>query len=197
MSTKSNETWIFIADAAILLKIKPATVLHCIEKGTLPARRSIDLPFTYDGKENYEVQLNALPQHLQYQYLYSHLPESDVCTLDLISPRSFLSNIWLHEFLDISSLIRDVTVIRQQHYRTGHITDELRKLALRHDISLAILYRLIGKPSSKNISMFYTGPFYLREHLPNTMCLWSCDLAFALFLDSDNEYSQNKHHDRV
>ena len=131
------------------------------------------------------------PQHLQYQYLYSRLPESDVCTLDLISPRSFLGNIWLHEFLDISSLLRDVTVIHQQHHRTGHITDELRKLACRHDISLATLYRLIGKPSSKNISMFYTDPFYLREHLPNTMCLWSCDLAFALFLDSDNEYLQN------
>lgn len=39
--------------------------------------------------------------------------------------------------------------------------------------------------------MLYTNPFYLREQMPNTMCLWSCDFAFALFLDSDNHYSQN------
>ena len=55
------QTWISIADAAILLKVKPATVLRRIEKGTLPARRSVDMPFTYDGKENYEVRLDALP----------------------------------------------------------------------------------------------------------------------------------------
>ena len=96
------QTWISIADAAILLKVKPATVLRRIEKGTLPARRSVDMPFTYDGKENYEVRLDALSQRLQYQYLYSHLPESDICSLDLISPRSVLGNVWLDEFLDIS-----------------------------------------------------------------------------------------------
>ncbi len=61
MDTKSSGVWTSIADAAILLKIKPAAVLRRIKKGTLQARRSIDLPFTYDGKENYEVQLDALP----------------------------------------------------------------------------------------------------------------------------------------
>ena len=191
MDTTSSGAWISIADAAILLKVKPAAVLRRIEKGTLQARRSIDLPFTYDGKENYEVRLDALPQRLQYQYLYSHLPKSDICSLDLISPRSVLGNVWLDEYLDITSLIRDVTVIRQQHHGTGHITDELRKLADHHGISLATLYRLTGKPSCESISALYTDPFYLRNHLPTTMCLWSCDLAFALYLDSENKYSQN------
>ena len=191
MDTQSTETWISIADAAILLKVKPATVLRRIEKGSIPARRPDDMPFTYDGKENYEIRLDALPQRLQYQYLYSHLPESEICSLDLISPRSVLGNVWLDEFLDIASLIRSATVIRQQHHSTGHITDELRKLADGHGISLATLYRLTGKPSSEGISALYTDPFYLRDHLPATMCLWSCDLAFALYLDSDNTYSQN------
>ncbi len=191
MEIQSIETWISVADAAILLKVKPSTVLRRIEKGTLLARCPDDMPFTYDGKENYEVRLDALPQRLQYQYLYSHLPESDICSLDLISPRSVLGNVWLDEFLDISSLIRGVTTIRQQHHSTGKITDELRKLANRHGISLATLYRLTGKPSGVGISTLYTDPFYLRDHLLKTMCLWSCDLAFALYLDSDNTYSQN------
>lgn len=81
MDTQSTETWISIADAAILLKVKPATVLRRIEKGSIPARRPDDMPFTYDGKENYEIRLDALPQRLQYQYLYSHLPESEICKL--------------------------------------------------------------------------------------------------------------------
>lgn len=191
MDTESTTTWISIADAALLLKVRPATILRRIEKGILPGRRSEDMPVTYDGKENYEVRLDVLPQRLQYQYLYAHLPESDICSIDLVSPRSVLGNIWLDEFLDIASLIRDVTVIRQHHHGTGHITDELRKLAERHGISLATLYRLTGKPSSEGISALYTDPFYLRDHLPTTMCLWSCDLAFALYLDSANTYSQN------
>jgi hypothetical protein len=172
------------------LKVRPATIPR-IEKGTLPARTPEGMPFTYDGKPNYEIRLDALPQRLQYQYLYSHLPAQDICSVDLVSPRSVLGNVWLDEFLDISSLIRDVAVIRQQHHGTGHITDKLRELADRHGISLATLYRLTGKPLCEGISALYTDPFYLRDRLPATMCLWSCDLAFALYLDSDNQYSQN------
>ena len=136
MEIESSIIWISVADTAILLKIKPHTVIRRIEKGALPSRTPADMPFTYDGKPNYEVRLDALPQRLQYQYLYSHLPASDVCSLDLVSPRSVLGNVWLDEFLDISSLIRSVTRIRQQHHSTGHITDELRKLADSHGISL-------------------------------------------------------------
>ena len=101
----SETTWITIADAAVLLKVKPTTVIRRIEKGTLPSRIPEDMPFTYDGKANYEIRLDCLPQHLQYQYLYSHLPETDICSVDLTSPRSALGNAWLDEFLDLASLI--------------------------------------------------------------------------------------------
>ena len=93
MDIRSSGTWISIADAALLFKVKPSTIIRRIEKGTVAARQPDDMPFTYDGKENYEVRLDALPQRLQYQYLYSHLPESDICSLDLISPRSVLGNV--------------------------------------------------------------------------------------------------------
>ena len=187
----SEITWITIADAAVLLKVKPTTVIRRIEKGTLPSRIPEDMPFTYDGKTNYEIRLDCLPQHLQYQYLYSHLPKTDICSVDLTSPRSAFGNAWLDEFLDLASLIRDVTTIRKYHHSTGNITKELSKIAAKHHISLATLYRITGKPSTAMISMLYTDPFYLRDHLPKTMCLWSCDLAFSLYLDSDTRYSQN------
>ena len=187
----SSSNWISVADTAILLKVRPATIIRRIEKGTLPARTPEEMPFTYDGKPNFEVLLDALPQHLQYQYLYTHLPKQDICSVDLVSPRSALGNVWLNEFLDIASLIQDATIIQQNHHSTGKTADKLRSLAGKHGVSLATLYRLIGKPSSIAISALYTDPYYLRNHLPRTMCLWSCDLAFALFLDSSVGYSQN------
>lgn len=186
-----SSNWISVADTAILLKVRTSTVIRRIEKGVLPARTPEEMPFTYDGKSNYEVRLDALPQRLQYQYLFAHLPKQDICSVDLVSPRSALGNIWLDEFLDIASIIHDATVIRQNHHSTGKITEELRSLADRHGISLATLYRLLGKPSSNSVSVLYTDPIYIQKHLPKTMCLWSCDLAFALFLDSSSEYSQN------
>ena len=187
-----SSNWISVADTAILLKVRTSTVIRRIEKGVLPARTPEEMPFTYDGKSNYEVRLDALPQRLQYQYLFAHLPKQDICSVDLVSPRSALGNIWLDEFLDIASIIHDATVIRQNHHSTGKITEELRSLADRHGISLATLYRLLGKPSSDGVSALYTDPFYLRDHLPRTMCLWSCDLAFALFLDSSSRTDRRK-----
>ena len=191
MFMNGSSNWISVADTAILLKVRPATIIRQIEKGTLPARTPEEMPFTYDGKPNFEVLLDALPQHLQYQYLYTHLPKQDICSVDLVSPRSALGNVWLNEFLDIASLIQDATIIQQNHHSTGKTADKLRSLAGKHGVSLATLYRLIGKPSSIAISALYTDPYYLRNHLPRTMCLWSCDLAFALFLDSSVGYSQN------
>lgn len=185
-------TWISVADAAMLLKVKPYTVIRRIEKGTLPGRTSPDTPFTVDGKSNYEVRLECLPQRIQYQYLYSHLPKEEKCSADLVSPRSFLGNIWLDEFLDISSLIREVETIRRENHSTGKITEHLKETAKRHGISLATLYRLTGKPAAKTISSMYTDPFYLQDRLPVNMCLWSCDLAFTLYLEHDNLYSQNE-----
>lgn len=188
---ESHETWISIADTAILLKVKPATVIKRIEKGSLPSRIHQEMPFTYDGKQNYQIPLSALPQRIQYRYIYSHLPEKDICSVDLASSRSKIGNVWLDEFLDISSIIRESTMIHREYHGTGNITEQLRKLAAKHGISLATLYRLIGKPASVEVSSLYTDPFYLRDHLPKTMCLWSCDLAYALYMDPDNQYKQN------
>ena len=70
MDATSSPAWISVADTAILLKVRPATIIRRIEKGTLPARTPEGMPFTYDGKPNYEIRLDALPQRLQYQYLY-------------------------------------------------------------------------------------------------------------------------------
>lgn len=141
-------TWISIADTALLLKVRPSTVIRRIEKGSLPARIPSDTPFTYDGKQNYEIRLESLPQRIQYQYLFSHLPEKDICSVDLVSPRSSHGTIWLDEFLDIASIIRNATVIRQRYHHTEQVTEKLRELAKENRISLATLYRLIGKPSS-------------------------------------------------
>ena len=70
MDSASSPIWISVADTAILLKVRPATVIQRIEKGMLPARTSEKMPFTHDGKPNYEIRLDALPQRHQYQYLY-------------------------------------------------------------------------------------------------------------------------------
>lgn len=94
-------TWISIADAAVLLKVKPRTVIQRIEKGTLPSRTPPAMPFTCDGSPNYEVPLNAMPQRLQYQFLYSHLPESDICSVDLVAPRTVLAMYGLTNFLTL------------------------------------------------------------------------------------------------
>ena len=104
--------WITVAEAAVLLKLKPATVIRRIQKGFLPSRTPPDMPFTNDGKENYEIRLDALPVRLQYNYLFSHLPPEEKCSLDLVAPRSALGNAWLEEFLDISTLIREATEIK-------------------------------------------------------------------------------------
>ena len=128
--------WITVAEAAVLLKLKPSTVVRRIQKGMLPSRTSPDMPFTNDGKENYEIRLDALPIRLQYNYLYSHLPPEEKCSLDLVTPRSALGNAWLEEYLDISALIQEVAEIKRSFHGTGNITAEMTKLAARHHIAL-------------------------------------------------------------
>ena len=103
----SQSTWISVADAAICLKISPDTVIRRIKKGLLPARRPPEMPFTFDGKENYEVRLEALPIRIQYKYLYQHIPQDEKCSLDLVAPRSVLGNAWMNEFLDIAKIIQE------------------------------------------------------------------------------------------
>ena len=39
--------------------------------------------------------------------------------------------------------------------------------------------------------MLYLDPVYLQARLPRTMCLWSVDLAYALYLDHHQHFSQN------
>ena len=95
----AQPVWITVAEAAVLLKLKPATVIRRIQRGMLPSRTPPDIPFTNDGKENYEVRLDALPIRLQYNYLYSHLPPEEQCSLDLVTPRSALGNACLRNIL--------------------------------------------------------------------------------------------------
>ena len=202
MNENSNDqfaesTWISVAETALLLKIKPSTVIRRIQQGKIPFRSSPNLPFTYDGKPNYEVNLNAFPQRLQYQYLYAHLPESAKCSVDLISPRSKLGNIWMEELLDITAMIRSASLIKQKYHGTGQITEKLNILARNHGISLSTLYRILGKPATSEVSVLYTDHFYLQNHLPQTMCHWSCDFAYALLFDSSKSYSQNAIYDKL
>ncbi len=191
MAEQETQTWISVSETASLLKVKPRTVIRRIEKGTLLSRPNPDIPFTEDGRENYEVRLEALPSSLQYRYLYSHLPQGEISSLDLVSPRSALGNVWLEEFLHICGILKKASLIREENKGTGEIKKELKALADESGISLSGLYRILGKPSAKVISSLYLDPFYLSSHLPRTMCLWSCDLSYALFLNKESHYSQN------
>ena len=156
-------TWISSAETASLLHLTVRTVLERTASGKLPSKISEDSPFTIDGKQNYLINLQSLPQKAQLQYLRNHLPVSQICALDLTSPRSSVGDAWLSQFLDVSQLIRDAERIRSE-------------------------YRLCRKAATKELSMLYLDPIYLQPHLPNTMCLWSADFAYSLFLD--NKYLQ-------
>lgn len=186
-----NPAYISVADAAILLKVSPSTVIKRIEKGTLPAVIPDDMPFTYDGKRNYLILLNALPQRLQYRYLYSRLPETDVCSVDLVSPRSVIGKAWQDHIIDVGELIKEATEIRKGYRGTGQVTEQLKNLASKQGISLASLYRFLGKKPSLSMAVLYSDPASLQTRIPSSMCQLSCDLAFALFLDKDRHYSQN------
>lgn len=149
------------------------------------------MPFTYDGMQNYLIRMDGLPQIAQLEYLRSHLPDSQRCSLDLATPRSVFGDAWLSTFLDVAQLIRNAKRIRQKFRHAGYVTGELRKLAETNDISLATLYRLCGKPSSKELSMLYLDLVYLQARLPRIMYLWSADLAYAVYLDHHQHFSQN------
>ena len=77
------------------------------------------------------------------------------------------------------------------YQHTGEVVSKLQDLAEIHGISLSTLYRLCGKPSAKELSLLYLDPVYLQLHLPKTMCLWSADFAYALYLDQHQSFSQN------
>lgn len=187
----SPETWITAAEAAATLHLSLRTVISRAASGKLPAKIPDDLPFTYDGKPNYLFRLEALTQNAQLQYIRNHLPAEQTCSMDLASLRSSVGDAWLSQFLNIAQIIREADAIRQQYRHTGTLKERLHELADSHGISLATLYRLCGKTPFKELSLLYPDPFYLQPHLPKTMCLWSADFAYALFLDSFQHYSQN------
>ena len=62
MDSSSPPTWISVADTAVLMKVRPATIIRRVENGKLPARTPDAMPFTYDGKPNYEIRLDARSQ---------------------------------------------------------------------------------------------------------------------------------------
>ena len=148
-------------------------------------------PFTSDGKQNFFILLEALPQKAQLEYLHMRLPCTQVCSLDLATPRSAFGDTWLMQFIDSARIIREASAIQKQFRHTGKITEHLRTLANSHGISLATLYRLCGKPSAQQLSNLYLEPIFLQAHLPKTMCLRSADFAYALYLDQNRFFSQN------
>lgn len=195
-SSPGQDIWITVPEAAALLKVRPSAVVKRIQKGTLEGKRSEDNPFTHEGTENFLVLLSSLPERLQYQYHVSRISSvsnSDkFVSVDLVSPRSVFGDIWLEQFINIAQLLRDVAQIHKIYRGTGKIKEQLIQLAQSYHISLSTLYRFSAQPQSREISLLYTDPAYLQYKLPKTMCLWSCDLAFALYLDNDNKYSQNE-----
>lgn len=82
VSPSFPETWITAAEAATILHLTLRTVLSRAASGKLPARIPDDMPFTHDGKQNYLIRLESLPQKAQFHYLRSHLPDSQCCSLD-------------------------------------------------------------------------------------------------------------------
>ena len=185
-------TWISVAEASTLLKVRPSTIINRIQNDTLQGRRSDDLPYSYDGRENYLVLLEALPQKAQLAYqIQKYKEDGTYVSVDLASPRSTFGDVWISQFINIAQLLRDAAEIRQRFYGTGKVTGELTRLAHSYGISKSTLYRFESQPQAKDVSLLYTDPVYLQKKLPNTMCLWSCDLAFVLFLCDDKHYSQN------
>jgi len=184
-------TWINAAEAASVLHLSLRTVVNRAAAGKLDAKASEEIPFTSDGKQNYLIRLESLPQKAQLDYLRTHLPSDQVCSLDLATPRSSFGDVWLTQFIDVARIIREATGIRETYKHSGETTKQLRGLAETHGISLATLYRLCGKASARQLSALYLDPIYLQAHLPKTMCLWSADFAYALYLDRNQSFSQN------
>lgn len=57
-----SETWITASEAASILHLSLRTVLNRAASGKLPSKIPDDIPFTYDGRQNYLIRLEGLPQ---------------------------------------------------------------------------------------------------------------------------------------
>lgn len=183
--------WITVNEAAILTGRKASYLIQQIQKGKLTGKLSSDHPYNQDGKENYIILLEDLPHRAQYQYYLRKIPEKDYLDTDFISPRLKLGKIWEDELVNISQLVKDVSIIKSIYYGSGKTTQELRRLAACYGISLATLYRFTGQQQIKKVSLLYLDPVYMQYHLPRTMCLRSVDFAYALFLDPHQKYSMS------
>ena len=82
------ETWNTAAEAASVLHLSLRTILNHPASGKLPAKIPDDIPFTYDGRQNYLIHLEGLPQKAQFEYLQSKLPAIQRCQLDLQRPEA-------------------------------------------------------------------------------------------------------------
>ena len=152
------ETWITTSEVAAILHLTLRTVLSHAASGKLPAKIPDDIPFTYDGKQNYLIRLEGLPQKTQFEYLQKRLPADQRCGLDLATPRSSFGDAWLSTFLNVAQLICDVEQIRQRYRHSGKATAELSRLAAANGIALSTLCRLCGKrklfaPSSLTVTV--------------------------------------------
>lgn len=50
-----SETWITASEAASILHLSLRTVLNRAASGKLPSKIPDDIPFTYDGRQNYRL----------------------------------------------------------------------------------------------------------------------------------------------
>ena len=185
------ETWITPAEASLAMDLSLNTIIKRAKRGKIPAKISEEIPFLNDGTENYLIRLEALAQNAQLRYLRTRIPKKQQCSLDLATPRSAFGDVWIPQFINVADIIRQAERIRWEYRTTGKVAEKLKQLASKNGISLATLYRICGNPSAVELSMLYLDPVYLQNYLPRTMCLWSADFAYALYLDKENYYSQN------
>ena len=186
---RDTEKWISASEAAIYLKMTITVLAHRIEDKTITGRVNEHTPVDADGHTNYEVLVASMPQKAQYRYYLAHLDPDKTYSTDLVTPTERFGDAWLREHINVTLLAAEAIRIRRDYRGTGKITAELKKLCARHGITLTMLYRLEGKPDITEVSKLWLDPVYLVDHLPDTMCLLSCDLAYYLFLSDEPNYS--------
>ena len=186
---KPPGTWISAAETAMVTGLTLRTLLGRAATGKMKAKVPVDMPLTADGNTNYLFLLEALPPNAQLKYRKLQQPVRQKCEVDIATPRSTYGEEYLSQFLDAAALVREAERIRRVHKRES--TEHLRRLAKNNGITLATLYRLCETPFAKELSHCYLDPVYMQDNLPYTMCLWSADFVYALYLDHHQQFSQN------
>lgn len=186
-----NQTqhWITTEEAAVLTGRSNSNIIKQIERGSLTGKISEHHPVNQDGKPNYIILLEDLSHSAQYKFFIKQIPENCYIDEDFISPRMKLGQIWDHQLINITELIKQSILIKRNYYGSKQVTRKLKELADSYGISLSTLYRFISQPQVKKISLLYLDPIFLQDHLPYTMCLRSVDFAYALYLDEHQHYS--------